>query len=59
MGEAVLEAFPEIEKIHLSLPNKHHLLYDLGRFEVENENEIFHATSEPYGLIEGIVERAR
>jgi urate oxidase len=58
MGEAVLEGFPEIEKIHLSLPNKHHLLYDLGRFGMENEGEIFHATSEPYGLIEGFVERA-
>jgi urate oxidase len=58
MGEAVLEGFPEIEKIHLSLPNKHHLLYDLERFGMENEGEIFHATSEPYGLIEGFVERA-
>jgi urate oxidase len=58
MGEAVLEGFTEIRKIHLSLPNKHHLLYDLGRFGMENEGEIFHATSEPYGLIEGTVERA-
>ena len=58
MGEAVLEAFPEIEKIHISLPNKHHLLYDLERFGMENAGEIFHATSEPYGLIEGTVERA-
>jgi urate oxidase len=58
MGEAVLVRFPEIHKIHLSLPNKHHLLYDLERFGMENEGEIFHATSEPYGLIEGTVERA-
>ena len=58
MGRAVLEGFPEVEKIHLSLLNKHHLLYDLGRFGMENNNEIFHATSEPCGLIEGTVERA-
>jgi urate oxidase len=58
MGEAVLEAFTEIQKIHLSLPNKHHLLYDVERFGMENEGEIFHTTSEPYGLIEGTVERA-
>jgi urate oxidase len=57
MGKAVLEGFPEVEKIHFSLPNKHHLLYDLGRFGMENNNEIFHATSEPYGFIEGTVER--
>ncbi len=56
-GRAVLEEFPEIERIHLSFPNKHHLLYDLERFGIENDNEIFHATSEPYGLIEGMVER--
>jgi len=57
IGRAVLEAHPAIDKIHLSFPNKHHLLYDLGRFGLENNGEIFHATSEPYGLIEGTVER--
>ena len=57
MGEAVLETFPEIHKIHLSLPNKHHLPFDLSPFGLENEGEIFHATSEPYGVIEGTVER--
>jgi urate oxidase len=41
----------------LLLPNKHNLLYDLARFGLENENEIFQATNEPYGLIEGTVER--
>ena len=58
MGKAVLEARPEVARISFSLPNKHHLLYDLGRFDLENENEIFHATSEPYGLIVGTVERS-
>jgi urate oxidase len=58
IGKAVLEEFPEVEKIHLSFPNKHHLLYDLERFGIENNNEVFHATNEPYGLIEGTVERA-
>lgn len=58
MGYAVLEKFPVIEKIHISLPNRHHLLYDLERFGMENENEIFHASAEPYGLIEGTVERS-
>jgi urate oxidase len=58
MGKAVLEARPEVVRISFSLPNKHHLLYDLARFGLENENEIFHATTEPYGLIEGTVERS-
>jgi urate oxidase len=58
MGEAVLAARPEVQRISFSLPNKHHLLYDLARFGIENDHEIFHATDEPYGLIEGTVERA-
>jgi urate oxidase len=57
MGRAVLEEFGQIERIHLSFPNKHHLLYDLSRFGLENEGVIFQATDEPYGLIEGTVER--
>jgi urate oxidase len=58
MGDAVLEARPEVEQISFSLPNRHHLLFDLSRFGLENANEIFQATTEPYGLIEGTVERA-
>ena len=56
-GKAVLDAYPEVEKIHFSFPNKHHILFDLSRFGIENNNEIFHATHDPYGLIEGTVER--
>jgi urate oxidase len=58
MGTAILDARPEVQRISFSLPNRHHLLYDLSRFGLENNNEIFHATSEPYGLIEGTVERS-
>ena len=58
MGDAVLEARPEVERISFSLPNKHHLLFDLSRFGLENDNEIFQATEVPYGLIEGTVARA-
>jgi urate oxidase len=57
MGYAVLEAHPEVTRIRFSLPNKHHLLYDLERFGIENDNEIFQHTDEPYGLIEATVER--
>jgi urate oxidase len=57
MGEAVLKKFPEIQKIWYSFPNVHHIPYDLGRFGMENNGEIFHATQDPYGQIEGFVER--
>jgi urate oxidase len=58
MGKAVLERFEEIDKIHFSFPNKHHIKYNLERLGMENDNTIFHADAEPYGLIEGWVERA-
>jgi urate oxidase len=58
MGEAVLERHPSVRRIHLSLPNRHHLLFDLARFGLDNPNAVFHATTEPYGLIEGTIERS-
>lgn len=58
LGEAVLTRCPEIERIHFSFPNRHHIPYDLSRFGLENPGVIFHADAEPYGVIEGWVERA-
>ncbi|CAA9393587.1 MAG: Uricase (urate oxidase) [uncultured Rubrobacteraceae bacterium] len=57
MGRAVLEEFPEIRRIWCSFPNVHHIAYDLERFGIENNGEILHATQDPYGQIEGWVER--
>lgn len=56
MGEAVLETL-DVEEIHLVMPNRHHMPVDLTPFGLENHNEIFVATAEPYGLIEGTVRR--
>ncbi len=58
MGEAILTVCPEISRIHFSFPNRHHIPYNLERFGLENDGTIFHADAEPYGLIEGWVERA-
>jgi urate oxidase len=57
MGRAVLEAFPAVRRVRISMPNKHHLPFNLAPFGIDSRDEIFHATSEPYGLIEGVVER--
>lgn len=57
MGEAVLEAHPEIEEIRFSLPNKHHFLVDLTPFGQDNPNEVFFAADRPYGLIEATITR--
>jgi urate oxidase len=57
MGRAALAARAEVSEIRLLLPNKHHLLVDLTPFKLDNPNEIFVATSEPYGLIEATLVR--
>jgi urate oxidase len=57
MGEAALAACGEIVEITLSLPNRHHLLVDLKPFGLDNPNEIFVATDQPYGVIEATMRR--
>ncbi|MDV2978388.1 UNVERIFIED_CONTAM: urate oxidase [Actinomycetes bacterium ARC8] len=57
MGQAVLEAHPEIAEIKMSLPNKHHFLVDLEVFGQDNPNEVFFAADRPYGLIEATITR--
>jgi urate oxidase len=57
MGEAALARCPEIDQIRLMLPNRHHLLVDLAPFGLENPNEVFMATREPFGRIEAVVAR--
>ena len=52
MGKAALEAVPELVEVRLSAPNKHHFLYNLGQFGIDNNNEVFHADDRPYGLIQ-------
>jgi len=58
MGEAALAACAEVTEITMVLPNRHHLLVDLSPFGLDNPNEIFVATDQPFGLIEATVKRA-
>ncbi|WP_375386663.1 factor-independent urate hydroxylase [uncultured Microbacterium sp.] len=57
MGKAAIEARPEIAEMRFAMPNKHHFVYDLSPFGLENPNEVFYAADRPYGLIEGTVTR--
>jgi urate oxidase len=57
MAEAALAASTEISEITLTLPNRHHLLVDLSPFGLDNPNEVFVATEQPFGLIEATVRR--
>jgi urate oxidase len=57
MGEEVLKASDEVKDISLIMPNKHHIPFNLDQFDMENKNEIFIATDEPFGYITGTVVR--
>ena len=57
MGQAVLDSLDVVSSITLVMPNKHHLPVDLTRFGLENRNEIFVATDEPFGRIEATLTR--
>jgi urate oxidase len=57
MGQAALDACADLLEITLTLPNRHHLLADLKPFGLDNPNEIFVATEQPYGLIEATIRR--
>ena len=58
MADAVLSRVAEVAEVQLTLPNRHHLPVDLTRFGLDHRNDIFVATTEPYGLIEATVRRS-
>jgi len=58
MGEAVLRRFDPIREIRLSMPNRHCLLVDLSPFHLDNPNEVFVPTEEPFGVIEATLTRS-
>jgi len=57
MGQAALDATDTIDAVNLTMPNKHHLKFNLEPFGLDNPNDVFHVTDEPYGWIQGTVER--
>jgi urate oxidase len=57
MASSVLAACPEIDEISLSMPNQHHLLADLEKLDLKNENDIFVPSPEPFGVITATIRR--
>ena len=57
MAEAALAACAEVAEITITMPNRHNLLVDLEPFGLDNPNEIFVATDQPFGVIEATVRR--
>jgi urate oxidase len=57
MAEAALDACDDVSEVTLTLPNRHHLLVDLAPFGLDNPDEVFVATDQPFGLIEATIRR--
>lgn len=57
IGEQILLENEVVQEISLTMPNKHHISFNLEQFGIENNNEIFIATDEPFGYITGTVVR--
>jgi urate oxidase len=57
MGEAVLAAIAEIDRIEMRLPNQHHLPFDVERFGVAATGTVFQPVTEPFGDIRLTVTR--
>jgi urate oxidase len=51
IGNFILHEIKELSAIDMNLPNVHYLLFNLKQFGMENDNEIFTPTTEPYGNI--------
>jgi len=56
-GTAVVAKFPTVDEIKFVLPNIHINLYDIGRFGLDNKDEVYFPIDEPAGYIEGTVGR--
>lgn len=57
MGAAALAACDAVSQVTLHLPNRHRILVNLQPFGLDNPNEIFEATDEPFGTMSGTLRR--
>ena len=57
MAEAAFAACPAIDEITITMPNQHHIPFNLQPFGATIANATFVPTDEPHGLISGTVRR--
>ncbi len=57
MGRAALAACDEVQSIHLAMPNRHRIPFNLDPLGKANKNEVFVSTTEPSGLITATITR--
>jgi len=56
-GQTALDRCASVESINLTMPNQHRIPFNLEPFKLENKNQIFITTDEPYGLISATISR--
>jgi len=57
IGDNIVNNFPEIDEVHLVMPNRHAFQFNLTPFGLPNTNTIFQPIREPAGMIEGTITR--
>ncbi len=58
-GQTALNRCGSVQSINLTMPNQHRIPFNLEPFKLENTNQIFVTTDEPYGLISATISRTR
>jgi len=58
MATAAIARCNEIETISLTMPNKHHIRFDLEPFGRTNDNDVFVVTDEPFGFITATINKS-
>jgi len=57
IGQAVIEKVPQVDELSMVLPNIHIFPFDIDRFGLQNNDEVYIPIDEPSGYIEGSVKR--
>ncbi|HEY2759311.1 MAG TPA: urate oxidase [Pirellulales bacterium] len=57
MARSAFAACSLIDEITIRMPNQHHLLVNIAPFGMQNANEVFVPTSEPFGNISATIAR--
>lgn len=56
-ARAVFQAVTEVDSIRFTMPNRHHLPFDVSRLGIEGVAPVFQPVDEPHGLIEAEILR--
>lgn len=57
MGTTILERVKGVDRVRFSMPNQHHIRFNLEAMGLDNPEEIFYGTDSPFGIITGEVSR--